>query len=305
MERIIFVFLVVLLISCKFESTKQLSYNNKGSNNNKLKLNNLNAYPIIVIAHRGDWRNAPENSLQAIRNCIDLGVDMVEIDIRLTKDSVPVLMHDETIDRTTTGKGKLSDWTLDSLKMLYLRNGANHPTHHRIPTLEEAMLLAKNNILINLDKCFSYFDRIMEVLKKTNTTDCVILKGALSYNQLITVYAEYLEEVYFMPIVSLDDKNASNIITEYINQMNPIAFELIFKTDTSKILTQLEKIKKSGSRVWVNTLWESLNAGYEDDMAVYNPDSIYGWHLNKGFNMIQTDRPLLLLDYLRGKGLHD
>ena len=59
---------------------------------------------ILVVSHRADWRNAPENSLQAIQNCIDMGVDMVEIDLKRTKDGHLILMHDKTIDRTTTGK---------------------------------------------------------------------------------------------------------------------------------------------------------------------------------------------------------
>ena len=61
---------------------------------------------VLVVSHRADWRNAPENSLQAIQNCIDMGVDMVEIDLKKTKDGHLILMHDKTIDRTTTGKGK-------------------------------------------------------------------------------------------------------------------------------------------------------------------------------------------------------
>jgi glycerophosphoryl diester phosphodiesterase len=55
---------------------------------------------VLVVAHRGDWRNAPENSIQAIHNAIAMGVDIVEIDIHKTKDGQLVLMHDETIDRT-------------------------------------------------------------------------------------------------------------------------------------------------------------------------------------------------------------
>ena len=78
---------------------------------------------VIVVAHRGDWRNAPENSMQAIKNCIDMGVDMVEIDVRETKDGELVLMHDLTIDRTTNAKGFVKDWTLDSLKTLKLIDG--------------------------------------------------------------------------------------------------------------------------------------------------------------------------------------
>ncbi len=107
---------------------------------------------VIVVAHRGDWRNAPENSLQAIQNCIDIGVDMVEIDIRETKDGHLVLMHDKSIDRTTTGKGLVKEWTLDSLRTLRLIDGLGVKTQHRIPTLKAALELSKHPILVNHTK---------------------------------------------------------------------------------------------------------------------------------------------------------
>lgn len=71
---------------------------------------------VFVVAHRGDWRHAPENSLQAIQNSIDMGADMVEIDVRRTKDSVFVLMHDDSIDRTTSGTGHVDEVTSRSCK---------------------------------------------------------------------------------------------------------------------------------------------------------------------------------------------
>lgn len=70
----------------------------------------------MVVSHRGDWRNAPENSLQAFQNCIDMGVDMVELDLKKTKDGELILMHDGTLDRTTNGTGKPEDYTLAELK---------------------------------------------------------------------------------------------------------------------------------------------------------------------------------------------
>ena len=55
---------------------------------------------VTVVAHRGDWRNSPENSMQAFRNCLEMGVDMIEIDVRKTKDNELVIIHDATVDRT-------------------------------------------------------------------------------------------------------------------------------------------------------------------------------------------------------------
>lgn len=89
---------------------------------------------VLVVSHRADWRNAPENSLQGIRNCIDMGVDMVEIDLKKTKDGHLVVMHDKTINRTMTGKGNAEDYTLAELKAMRLKNGAGCKTRHQIPT---------------------------------------------------------------------------------------------------------------------------------------------------------------------------
>jgi glycerophosphoryl diester phosphodiesterase len=259
---------------------------------------------VLVVAHRGDWRHAPENSIQAIQNCIEMGIDMVEIDVRMTRDSQLVIMHDETLDRTTTGTGLVSEWTLDSLKTLYLKNGVNHPTHHRIPTLEEAMLACKGKIMVNLDKCYNYFDKAHAVLKRTGTLDHVLMKGKVPLAQVEAAFGSYLEEVLFMPIVDLHNPEASRIIADYQEQLKPVAFELIFKDESPPLLHEFRSIRQKGARIWVNTLWESLNAGYEDDRAVENPEGVYGWLIDKGVNMIQTDRPGLLLQYLNPEQVH-
>jgi len=247
-----------------------------------------------------------KNSLQAIQNCIDMGVDIVEVDVRKTKDGKLVLMHDKKIDRTTTGKGRVSDWTLDSLKTLYLKGGGGHTTRSKIPTLKEAMLLAKGKILVNLDKSYKIFDEVYQVLDETGTENQVIMKGSVSLTQLKKEFGNYLDKVPFMPIVNLNKTNAKEIIDDYIKNFQPVGFEFVFKDETSPILNQFKEIRKKGSRVWVNSLWSSLDAGYDDDAAAYkNRDSIYGWYIKKGVNMIQTDRPKLLLEYLRSKGMHN
>ena len=78
------------------------------------KITNPDNKEITVVAHRADWRYAPENSLAAIESSIRLGADVVELDVQKTKDGQLILMHDKTLDRTTTGKGKVAEWTLDS-----------------------------------------------------------------------------------------------------------------------------------------------------------------------------------------------
>ena len=72
--------------------------------------------PLLIASHRGQWREYPENSIGAIKEAIKDGADIVEIDVHLTADGVPVLMHDSTVDRTTNGTGKVSDFTLEEIK---------------------------------------------------------------------------------------------------------------------------------------------------------------------------------------------
>ena len=101
------------------------------------KLLNRDQSTVIVASHRGDWRNFPENSLEAIDNAIKMGVDIVELDVQRTKDGQLILMHDPTLDRTSTGKGKIAEVTLDSIRKLKLKNGCAIRTIHNVPTLEE------------------------------------------------------------------------------------------------------------------------------------------------------------------------
>ena len=181
--------------------------------NRKLRANLLdkNNHSVMVVSHRGDWRNAPENSLQAIQNCIDMGVDMVEVDLKKTKDGHLIVMHDQTIDRTTTGKGKPENYTLEELRRFRLKNGAAHKTTHLIPTLEEVMLLCKGKILVNIDKGYDYFKEAYCILEKTGTVDQCVIKAGLPYEQVKVENGEVLDKVIFMPVINLNKEDAERI----------------------------------------------------------------------------------------------
>lgn len=267
---------------------------------------NPNSEQVLVVAHRGDWRYAPENSLAGIENAIKMGVDVVELDVQKTKDGHLILMHDATLNRTSTGKGKISEWTLDSIKTLKLRNGCAIRTIHSVPTLEEALLLAKGKIMINLDKAYPIFDEVYALLKKTGTTKQVIMKGTQPVEQVKKEFGKYLDEVLFMPIVNLDKPDALQQIKNYVEGLHPVAFELLFVSDSNKLPVEVAHMLKGKSQIWYNTLWDTMAGGHDDDMSLDDPDKGYGYLINKlDARILQTDRPAYLLDYLRKKGLHD
>lgn len=262
---------------------------------------------VLVVSHRGDWRNAPENSLQAIQNCIDMGVDMVEVDLKKTKDGHLILMHDKTLNRTTTGKGKPEDYTLAELKEMRLKNGAGHKTRHQIPTFEECMLLCKGKIMVNVDKGYDYFKEAYAILKKTGTVNQCVMKAGLPYEQVKAENGEVLDEMVFMPVVNLHKEGAEDVIDGYLEHMKPKAFELVFDNDGPEVLRLIKKVRESGAKVFINSLWPELCGGHDDDRAVElgEPEKSWGWIVKQGAKLIQTDRPALLLDYLEEKGLRE
>ena len=262
---------------------------------------------VLVVSHRADWRNAPENSLQAIQNCIDMGVDMVEVDLKKTKDGHLILMHDKTLNRTTTGKGKPEDYTLVELKEMRLKNGAGHKTRHQIPTFEECMLLCKGKIMVNVDKGYDYFKEAYAILKKTGTVNQCVMKAGLPYEQVKAENGEVLDEMVFMPVVNLHKEGAEDVIDGYLEHMKPKAFELVFDNDGPEVLRLIKKVRESGAKVFINSLWPELCGGHDDDRAVElgEPEKSWGWIVKQGAKLIQTDRPALLLDYLEEKGLRE
>lgn len=223
------------------------------------ELLNPNNNSVLVVAHRGDWRYAPENSLAAIENVIKMGCDVVEIDIQKTKDGHLILMHDNTLDRTTTGHGKISDQTLDDVKKLKLRNGLGIHTRHTVPTLEEALLLAKDKIMINLDKAYPLFDEVYELLKKTGTTKQIIMKGSQPVEQVKKEFGKYLDKVIFMPVINLDKANAQQMIEDYMKKYPPLAFEFSYVSDTNTLPKEMGKRLKGNCLIWYNTLWDTMS----------------------------------------------
>ena len=261
---------------------------------------------VMVASHRGDWRNFPENSLEAIESAIKMGVDIVEIDLQRTKDGELILMHDATLDRTSTGTGMIADTTFAYIKTLKLRNGCNIRTKHNVTTLREALKLAKGRVMLNLDKADRYFEQVYELMKETGTTKQIVMKGNKSADEVKTQYGEYLKDVIYMPIVNLDNGDAENQIEQFIHDMHPVAFELLYVEDKNILPIRLKNTLKGKTLIWYNTLWDTMAGGHDDDASLDNIDNGYGYLIDRlGARIIQTDRPQFLLNYLRSRGLHE
>lgn len=254
---------------------------------------------VMIFAHRGNWRNSAENSIQAFQDCINEGLDGIEVDLQMTKDSVLVIMHDETLDRTTTGSGKVSDYTIDELRKLRLLNPIRVKTRQTIPTFEQVLLLAKDKILIQVDKWKAYGQQVADLAKKYNCERQIILRTTDNSKTTKQKYGNLLDNLIVMPVLvckggKVDEENLQDFIKNYSSPV--MSFSFI--REDYPILRKIKNLQEMGYRIWFNSLWDTFNAGHDDELAVTDPDNSYGWLINHGANIIFSDNPILLKKYL-------
>ncbi|MCP8308716.1 MAG: glycerophosphodiester phosphodiesterase [archaeon] len=115
----------------------------------------------IVIAHRGASAYEPENTLRAIKRALELNANMIEVDVRLSKDNHIIVIHDDSVDRTTNGKGYVKDLMLEELKKLDAGKG------ERIPTLQEVINTVRNKAILIIEiKVLNIEDSVVKMIEK-------------------------------------------------------------------------------------------------------------------------------------------
>ena len=270
---------------------------------------------VIVVAHRGCWNDgAPENSLAAIARCIEIGADMIEIDVAVTRDGIPILMHDETLDRTTPTSGRLADFDWATIREVRLREGAGGPsaalTDQTIPLLRDALELIRGRILVNLDVKGAVFDKAFRVVTDVGVSHQILMKMAAAPESPELLNAAFRGRTLFMPIIRECTQrdlhnNCTSRLSEYVpsyEQYDPVAYEITFSTE--KFLTEgVPAIRAMGGRIWVNTLSPHQAAGIIDVNAVRDPAGTWGRVISLGGNIIQTDYPDVLIRFLKAQDL--
>ncbi|MBO6525313.1 MAG: hypothetical protein JJ971_15905 [Balneolaceae bacterium] len=181
------------------------------------KLPNLpthNSDDFVVIAHRGASAYAPENTHSAFRLAIEMKAEMIELDISLSKDGVPVVVHDETVDRTTRATGNVGDFELEELKEL--ETGAwfdEKFSGEPFPTLAEVLSYTKDKIAVNIEikseavtdnAKGGIVDKALRIVKEAGVEDQIIF-SSFDYRVM-----EHLEKLApGMPKAILYDKSQS------------------------------------------------------------------------------------------------
>ncbi len=241
---------------------------------------------VLVASHRAAHNVYPENSLMAFQEAIKLGVDIIETDVKVSKDGVPFLMHDRTMDRTTTGKGDPEEFTWAELSQFYIVDKGKQ-TPYKIPTLEEALKLAKGKILVDLDLKTDRIEKIVEVVNRTNTKEIVFFFDS-DYDVLSRI--QKLGKDYMLMPRAHSVAQADSAIMLF----NPAIVHIDFSFYTPECV---QLIRSKNARIWINALGEpdkQIRDGKSKEALLKL--------LSNGANIIQTDEPELLLKALKKQG---
>ena len=172
----------------------------------------LTADRPLIIGHRGASADAPENTLAAFALALEQGADGVELDVQLCADGVPVVMHDDTVDRTCDGAGRVSDLTLAELQLLSI--AGDHP----IPTLDDVFALLGRRALYNVElKALGLSDgglaaAVARVIAAHNVADRVLISSFSPF----TVHAAQRAMPAGVPVALLRERRATRLAHAFL-----------------------------------------------------------------------------------------
>lgn len=238
---------------------------------------------ILTCAHRGYHENNPENSLAAINDAIEEGIEIVEIDIRQSKDGHLVLVHDETLDRTTNGTGLVNNFTLAELLEFNLKNSNGILTNQKITTLKEALAEGRGRVYYDLDISKKVnFEAVYPLVKQYG-----MLKQVFFYSSELDVIRKMLNkdsDVLAMPAIDGTER------FEDYQDLNNI--KIVHYDQDSFNINLVERAKDKGWFILMNAYVNSDMHPTDDNYAKI--DNIIGL---KG-NIVQTDVPVLVKNYI-------
>jgi len=237
--------------------------------NKKLKLPKL-------IGHRGVKDLCPENTLESILKAFDLGLSFVEIDVKISKDRVPILLHDDTLDRTTNGSGLAIDYDYENIKKLdagkffYKKN-----TNIFVPKLEDILnLSANNNGNLNIElKPNKNFEKenvyqIYKITKNINQID--IFFSSFDMISILEISKLYPQSIRSFLLHDFKEYNIDDLISISIKHDLKIC-GLNIDLVTADII---KKIKESNMAITVYSD-KNINLSSANDIFSIGVDSIF------------------------------
>lgn len=272
---------------------------------------------VIVVAHRGCFVSAPENTPLAIEHCARMGVEVVENDVRMSADGELFVIHDDAVDRVTNGSGKVKKLTAGQIGKLRMRIGRGGPdsavSDQAVPTLRAYFRAARHRVMINLEfKPSSNADwetlliKSLEIAREEGVIDHLLIKvpdaihhgKTMSRSLLATV--NFPPDVLLLPIIWQSGSPIARRLDE-IERFGGVGYEIPV-TDPAYLGQARFEQRLVGRPVMAIAVQPQWSGGLDDATSMLNPDAGWGRLVELGANLIMTDDPEGLIAYLEAKG---
>ncbi|WP_114752219.1 glycerophosphodiester phosphodiesterase family protein [Pleomorphovibrio marinus] len=235
----------------------------------------------MVSAHRGGpYPGYPENSIEAFEHVLEHTHAIIEFDVAITKDSVLILMHDNTLDRTTTGSGEVRDYTFKEIQELYLVDREGDRTEFRVPTFEDALEWGRGKTVFTVDiKREVPFEKVVEAIQKYHAHSYA---AVITYNVAAAKKVHQLDPDLMLSLTIRNEEELRMHEDSGIPVENWIAF-----TGTSERPEAFNRLLHGKG---VFTILGVI--GNLDRRAEARGDATYLPYIKRGADILATDRPI-------------
>lgn len=256
----------------------------------------------LITAHRGVWGgNIPGNTLAAFEIALRQGADMIELDVSNSIDGELFIFHPGMEPVFLHMDKRLSDIPASEIRKLSFLNADATPTQFGVNTFDEALEALKGRCYINVDKFWNNVDPIVRAIRRHNMMDQILVKTGPN-EEVYRYLEENAPDVNYMVILRDHDDQSEQLLRRGLHY---VGAEVLFQTEDSEFATEayVERMHRAGLLVWANAIVYNhkavLTAGHNDDISVVGRmDEGWGWLLDKGYDIIQTDWPLMLKNYM-------
>ncbi|MBO9657426.1 MAG: glycerophosphodiester phosphodiesterase family protein [Chitinophagaceae bacterium] len=283
MKKIQNIVIGALLLMIAFNSAAQQSSNNLTFRNvdelQQFLSYSKKRFPLISAHRGGPEKGFPENAIETFEHSYQLQPLIIECDISLSRDSVMILMHDNSLNRTSTGSGRIGDFTYEELKKLYLKDNGGDSTEFRIPTLEEALIWGRGKVIFTLDvKRGVPYRKVIEMVRKckAESSSVIITYNADQAAEVFQLAPDLLISASVRGKEDLDRLNGKGVPDKKIiafigvTEAQPETYELLHSRGISCILGTM---------------------GNLDRQATARGDNQYAEYISRGADILSTDRP--------------
>ena len=256
---------------------------------------------VLVAAHRGTCGgNIVWNTSLSYKNALLHGADMIEVDVSMTKDGVFFAFHNTEEEAEFGRKCDIREMTSKEVEEINVLNSIRNTSGQKVERLENVLPRFKGKCLINIDRSWFYWEKVISFLKSVKMDSQILLKSG--------VEEEYLRQLensgsglMYMPIVRTMEEWEQ--VRKY--DINLAAAELLFKGTENPLADTgfIQDLREQGIVPWVNAITlndkDVLSGGLDDNHAIADGfDKNWGKLIDMGFQIIQTDWPALLRNYI-------